>query len=173
MEVPQKGLRTDEPRSPVEFLPSTRDKFPLGRLGRFAASICESSEAKTFIDEWPDKTKQWLGSGFSDAIEPSIGQWQKIALARLFYRDPRIWILDEPTSSIDADAEVKIFERLEALPKDRTVILISHRFSTVRHADKIIVLADGMIKESGTHDELVKLGGEYARLFALQAVGYK
>jgi len=97
----------------------------------------------------------------------------QLALARAFYRDPRIFILDEPTSSIDAESESKIFEKLEQLPKDRTVILISHRFSTVRQANRICVIDGGKLKELGTHRELLKLDGTYARLFKLQAKGYK
>ena len=82
-------------------------------------------------------------------------------------------MLDEPTSAIDADAEAKIFESLAKLPKEKTVILISHRFSTVRTADRIIVIDEGKVREDGTHEELMKLDGEYARLFNLQAKGYK
>lgn len=133
----------------------------------------KASEADIFIEEWEKNYNQMLGKEFSEGIEPSIGQWQKLALARTFYRDPRILILDEPTSSIDAESEAKIFEKLESLPRDRTVILISHRFSTVRHADKIVVIEDGLIKESGSHEELLKLNGSYAYLFNLQAKGYK
>jgi len=132
----------------------------------------KSAEADIFIDEFEKKYSQQLGKEFEGGVEPSIGQWQKLALARTFYRDPRILILDEPTSSIDAEAEAKIFDKLEALPDDRTVLLISHRFSTVRHAHKIIVLENGTISEAGTHKELLKLEGTYARLFKLQARGY-
>jgi len=132
-----------------------------------------ASEADIFIEEWENSYNQMLGKEFSEGVEPSIGQWQKLALARTFYRDPKILILDEPTSSIDAEAEAKIFERLEKLPKDRTVVLISHRFSTVRYADKIAVLDDGELKELGKHEELLHKNGIYARLFNLQAKGYK
>jgi ATP-binding cassette subfamily B protein len=114
-----------------------------------------------------------LGKEFTGGVEPSIGQWQKLGLARTFYRDPRVLILDEPTSSIDAESEAKIFEKLEQLPKDRTVIFISHRFSTVRQANRICVIEDGRPTELGTHRELLKLNGTYARLFRLQAKGYK
>ena len=133
----------------------------------------KSAEADIFIQEWDNNYGQMLGKEFEGGVEPSSGQWQKLALARTFYRDPKIFILDEPTSSIDAEAEAKIFDKLEALPDDRTVILISHRFSTVRHAHQIIVLEDGTISEQGTHRELVRLEGTYARLLKLQAKGYK
>lgn len=133
----------------------------------------KASEADVFIEEWEKNYEQHLGKQFTGGIEPSIGQWQKLALARTFYRDPKILILDEPTSSIDAEAEAKIFERLEALPKDRTVILISHRFSTVRRANHIAVIEKGTVKEFGTHNQLLKLKGTYAKLFKLQAKGYQ
>ncbi len=132
----------------------------------------QQAEADVFINEWANKYEQQLGNQFSGGVEPSIGQWQKLALARAFYRDPRVFILDEPTSSIDAEAEAKIFEKLEGLPKDRTVILISHRFSTVRQANKIAVIEGGKLSELGTHKELLKENGTYARLFKMQAKGY-
>lgn len=155
-----------------------KEAIAIGRTGTSSSlqkvqEAAQASEADTFIEEWEKKYEQMLGKEFTGGIEPSIGQWQKLALARTFYRDPRILILDEPTSSIDAEAEAKIFEKLELLPKDRTVILISHRFSTVRQADKIAVIEKGDLKELGTHENLLKLNGTYARLFALQAKGYK
>lgn len=150
-------------------------------IGRSAAAAsmekvkmaAHASEADIFIEEWEKKYEQMLGKEFTAGVEPSTGQWQKLALARTFYRDPRVLILDEPTSSIDAQAEAKIFEKIETLPKDRTVILISHRFSTVRHADKIGVIEEGKLKEWGDHQGLLKLNGTYARLFNLQAKNYR
>lgn len=133
----------------------------------------KASEADIFIEEWEKGYGQMLGKQFTGGIEPSIGQWQKLALARTFYRDPKILILDEPTSSIDAEAEANIFKKLESLPKDRSVILISHRFSTARQANRIVVIEKGKIKELGTHEDLLKLDGTYAHLFNLQAKGYK
>ncbi len=133
----------------------------------------KNSEAETFINDWDKKYEQMLGKEFSEGVEPSIGQWQKLALARTFYREPNIFILDEPTSSIDAEAETKIFEKLEKLPEDRTVILISHRFSTVRRADKIGVIENGELREFDSHKNLLKNGKTYARLFKMQAKGYE
>ena len=127
-----------------------------------------------FVQSLPNKESTMLGKHYTDGVDISVGQWQKLAIARMFYRDPAVMILDEPTSSIDAEAEAKIFETLEKLTKDKTVIMISHRFSTVRNADKICVIKDGVLHEYGTHEELLAIkSGEYARLFNLQAEGYK
>ncbi|HXF44369.1 MAG TPA: ABC transporter ATP-binding protein [Candidatus Paceibacterota bacterium] len=155
-----------------------KEAIAIGRIGKKTSlekvkEAAKASEADIFIEEWEKGYEQMLGKEFSGGVEPSIGQWQKLALAKTFYRDPRILILDEPTSSIDAEAEAKIFEKLEALPKDRTVILISHRFSTVRKAEKIAVIENGEIKEFGSHEALLKLDGTYAHLFNIQAKGYK
>ncbi len=125
--------------------------------------------AHAFIEEWTDGYNSYLGKEFEDGVEPSVGQWQKLALARLFYRDPQIWILDEPTASIDAVAEMEIFEELENLPNDKTVILISHRFNTVKNADRIMVIEHGEIIEFDTHDRLMeKKKGVYKELFTAQ-----
>ena len=114
-----------------------------------------------------------LGKEFEGGVEPSVGQWQKLALARLFYKNPQVWILDEPTASIDAVAEIEIFNELEKLPKDKTVILISHRFNTVKNADKIIVIEHGKIAEMGSHDELMSISeGHYKNLFNSQKDSY-
>lgn len=126
-----------------------------------------------FVKKLPNKEITQLGKQFTDGVDVSVGQWQKLAIARMFYRDPAVMILDEPTSSIDAEAEMKIFETLEKFSKQKTVIMISHRFSTVRNADKICVINEGRVYEHGTHEELLNLNGEYARLFNLQAEGYK
>jgi ATP-binding cassette subfamily B protein len=114
-----------------------------------------------------------LGRQFTDGIDPSKGQLQKLALARLFYRSPRVMILDEPTSSIDAEGESKLFEQFQSLSRNTTVLLVSHRFSNVRQADCICVLESGAIKELGTHEALMKRGGAYAHLFHIQASGYR
>ncbi len=110
---------------------------------------------------------------FKGGVDLSGGQWQKLALARAFYRNAPILILDEPTSAIDAKAEFEIFERVQSLQKDKTVIIISHRFSTVRNADRIFVLNQGRIIEEGNHKELMNKSGLYEELFTLQAKGYK
>ncbi len=133
----------------------------------------KAGEADIFIEEWEESYEQMLGKHFTGGGEPSVGQWQKLALARVFYRDPKVLILDEPTSSIDAEAEAKIFERIENMSRERSVVLISHRFSTVRRADRIVVIDSGKIIEEGSHEELMEIGGQYAKLFNLQAEKYQ
>jgi ABC-type multidrug transport system fused ATPase/permease subunit len=130
--------------------------------------------ALSFIEEMPAGFQTQLGRWFKNGRELSGGQWQKIALSRVFMRsNADILVLDEPTSAVDAEAEVRIFEHFQEMTQNQMAILISHRFSTVRMADQILVLADGQVKEHGTHEELVKAGGRYARLFSLQAAGYR
>lgn len=132
-----------------------------------------AADADGFISALPGRYGQQLGRGFTGGAEPSGGQWQKLAIARALYRQAGVLVLDEPTAAVDAESEMKIFEALEQLPDTQTVILISHRFSTVRHADQIIVIEDRTVAERGTHEELLALGGTYARLFAAQAEGYR
>jgi ATP-binding cassette subfamily B protein len=147
------------------------DSFADEARWREAASRGTADE---FIDKLPKQYATQLGKWFDDGQELSIGQWQKIALSRAFMRvKADILVLDEPTASIDAAAEARIFERFQALAADRTAVLISHRFSTVRMADVIAVLAGGKIVEQGSHEELVARGGRYAELFFLQAKGYR
>ncbi len=134
----------------------------------------QMSGATSFIEAWDDEYRQMLGRQFSGGVEPSLGQWQRLALARVFYRKAQVIVLDEPTASIDAEGEAEIFERFEKLSADQSVILISHRFSTVRKASKIIVLDEGHVVEAGSHEKLAKAPkGLYAHLFALQAKGYE
>ncbi len=130
--------------------------------------------AAPFIETMPKGYDTQLGKWFKDGRELSLGQWQKVALSRAFMRrDADILVLDEPTASMDAEAEVKVFERFRELTDDQIAIVISHRFSTVRMADFIMVLDRGRVIESGTHSELVALGGRYATLFEMQAAGYR
>jgi ATP-binding cassette subfamily B protein/ATP-binding cassette subfamily C protein len=134
----------------------------------------EKGMARPFIELMPEKFKTQLGRWFKGGQELSGGQWQKIALSRAFMRtDADILVLDEPTAAMDAEAEVRIFEHFRTITKNQMVVLISHRFSTVRMADKIVVMVEGEITEQGTHEELLELGGRYARLFTLQAAGYQ
>ncbi|MDD3648123.1 MAG: ABC transporter ATP-binding protein [Candidatus Dojkabacteria bacterium] len=157
---------------------SVRDNIRVGDIDKkFEKKIMneamKKSQATHFVDEYKQKDKTRLSKEFEKGVEPSVGQWQRIALARAFFRDSPILVLDEPTASIDAKAEADIFKQLESFEKDKTVIMVSHRFSTVRNADRIYVVDDGRIKEQGTHEELMNRHGKYAKLFNLQAKGYK
>lgn len=134
----------------------------------------EKGMAKPFIELLPEGFGTQLGRWFKGGQELSGGQWQKIALSRAFMRTGAdILVLDEPTAAMDAEAEVRIFDHFRTITQHQMVVLISHRFSTVRMADTIVVMAEGEIIEQGTHEELLQLGGRYARLFSLQAAGYQ
>ena len=137
------------------------------------AEAARHAGADDVITGLPQGYETILGKWFEDGEELSVGEWQKVALARAFLRDAQIIVLDEPTSSLDAKAEYEVFRKFRQLAACRTAILISHRFSTVRMADRIFVLEGGRIIESGAHDELVRLGGTYARLFETQAQHYR
>ena len=130
------------------------------------------TEADDFIRRWPDQYDQMLGKQFEGGEEPSWGQWQKLALARVLYRNPHVLILDEPTASMDAEAEAKIFDRLRGMEGQHTMLLISHRFSTLRNSDRILVFSEGRIIERGSHRDLLEQNGVYSDLFNLQARGY-
>ena len=132
----------------------------------------ESADALGFIEEYPLKFETILSEKFKGGIRPSTGQWQKLALARFFYRNAPFVIFDEPTASIDAKSEYNIFNRIYGFFENKTVVIISHRFSTVRNADRIIVLDQGKIIEEGSHKELMNRNGKYAEAFLLQAQGY-
>jgi ATP-binding cassette, subfamily B, bacterial len=150
-------------------------------MGRPDAEVRDERVAQALRDarsEWlVRKMKKGLDSRvgrlFEGGHDLSGGEWQRLALARLMYRAADIWILDEPTSSLDPEAEAGIFAELKANLKGRIGIVISHRFSTVRIADRIAVVADGRVTELGTHEQLLRANGRYAQLFELQAAGYR
>jgi ATP-binding cassette subfamily B protein len=144
----------------------------LGNQSRIEEAA-RKSLAETVIATLPGGYQQMLGRRFEDGVDLSAGQWQKIALARAYMRDAQVLILDEPTASLDARAEYEVFQRFAELTRDHMAVLISHRFSTVRMADRILVLDGGKIIEQGSHQQLVALGGRYAELFELQAAGYR
>src|SRR5262249_14419716 len=128
--------------------------------------------AHELIASLPDGYDTPLGKWFDHGANLSGGEWQKVALSRAFMRDARILVLDEPTSALDAQAEYELFERLRRLTEGRTAVYISHRFSTVRRADRILFLERGQLVEEGSQEELMALGGRYARLFNMQASAY-
>ena len=134
-------------------------------------SALKKSEAYSFVKKYHRGLNAPLSQRYGGQ-EPSWGQWQKIAIARIFYRNTPIMILDEPTASIDALSEYKIFNRLYKTIKNKTLVIVSHRYSTVRNAQRIIVINNGCILEQGSHQQLLKLNGVYARSFSLQAQGY-
>jgi len=131
------------------------------------------SLADILAEKLPGQYDQMLGRRFNNGVDLSGGEWQKIALARAYMRNAQLLILDEPTAALDARAEYEVFERFAELTKGKTAVLISHRFSTVRMADRILVLEKGELKEIGSHAELLNLKGRYAELFNLQAMGYR
>jgi ATP-binding cassette, subfamily B, bacterial len=136
-------------------------------------AAAENSLAASLLPRFSKGYQQMLGRRFDEGVDLSGGEWQKIALARAYIRDAQVLILDEPTAALDARAEYEVFLRFSELVAGRMAILISHRFSTVRMADRIIVLRHGKVEEQGSHEELLANGGLYEELFAMQAKGYR
>ncbi|HVQ33116.1 MAG TPA: ABC transporter ATP-binding protein, partial [Lysobacter sp.] len=137
----------------------------------------EGAARRAFADgvvaSLPNGYDQVIGRRFRSGVDLSGGQWQKIAIARAYMRDAQVMILDEPTAALDARSEFEVFQRFKELSSGRTAVLISHRFSSVRMADRILVLAEGRLEASGTHEQLLAQRGRYAELFELQAAGYR
>ena len=162
----------------VTYQFSARENIGVGRVDRLddtpaIASAAVKSGASSVIEHLPQGYDTVLGKWFDGGVNLSGGEWQKVALGRAFMREAQILILDEPSAALDARAEFELFSRLQELAHGRTAIFISHRFSTVRRADRILVFEQGRLIESGRHEELVALGGRYAELFNLQAASYR
>jgi ATP-binding cassette subfamily B protein len=162
----------------VRYNLSAADNIAVGRidaredLARIERAA-QRSQADEVIARLPDGFDQMIGKRFRNGVELSGGEWQKIAIARAYMREADVLILDEPTAALDARSEFEVFRRFKELSKGKTGVLISHRFSSVRMADRILVLADGQVEAAGTHEELMSQKGRYAELFELQAAGYR
>ncbi len=161
----------------VHYNFSVRDNILFGNIDKkddkALYEAARRSGALEFIEKLPRGFDTQLGKEYEDGMELSQGQWQKLAITRAFYEGAPILILDEPTSAIDAEAEYEIFQNLDKYYQDKSLVLISHRFSTVRNADRILVVDKGRILEAGSHEELLKNAGIYAKMFKTQAIGYK
>ena len=165
----------------VNYYMTARENIGVGRVDKIehkelVISAARKSGADAVIEQLPQGYETMLGRWFKDlkdSTQLSGGEWQKIALARAFMRDASILVLDEPTSSLDAQAEYEVFKHFRALTEGKTAVFISHRFSTVRLADRILVLENGTLIENGSHQQLLALGGRYAELFNLQAEAYR
>jgi len=161
----------------VTYQATAGENIGIGEVARIEdreaiAHCAEQAGADALIDGLPRGYDTALGKWFGQGAQLSGGQWQKVALARSFMRDAPVLVLDEPTSALDAHAEHELFTRIRALASGRTAVFISHRFSTVRKADRILLFHDGKLAEEGTHQELMHLDGMYAEMFTLQASAY-
>ena len=162
----------------IRYSLTARENVGVGRIEARADMVriedaAERSLADAVIAKLPKGYDQQLGRLFKQGRDLSGGEWQKVAIARAYMRDADLIILDEPTAALDAKAEAEVFSRFKSLAAGKTAVIISHRFSTVRMADRILVLEHGGILEAGSHEELLALGGRYAELFELQAAGYR
>ena len=162
----------------VRYNFTARDNIAVGRVSaqHDQARIeraARSSQADGVVAGLPGGYDQRIGKRFKNGVELSGGEWQKVAIARAYMREAEVLILDEPTAALDARAEFEVFQRFKELSRGKTAVLISHRFSSVRMADRIFVLADGKLEAAGTHEELVAKPGLYSELFELQAAGYR
>ncbi len=162
----------------VRYNLSAADNIAVGRIaarGDHARveRAASRSQADEVIARLPAGYEQMIGKRFKSGVELSGGEWQKIAIARAYMREAEVLVLDEPTAALDARSEFEVFRRFKELSEGKTAILISHRFSSVRMADRILVLANGKVEASGTHDELIAQSGRYSELFELQAAGYR
>src|ERR1044071_2866693 len=165
--------RPREDQSGVESRNPSGNGTALEPIPDSIVSAAEKSLASSLLPRFAEGYRQMLGRRFEGGVDLSGGEWQKVALARAYMRDAQVLILDEPTAALDARAEYEVFLRFAELTKGRMAVLISHRFSTVRMADRILVLKGGELVDDGTHEELVARGGLYAELFSLQAAGYR
>jgi len=155
-----------------------RENIAVGRIEELhndglLRQAARQSRADEVIAKLPGDLDQMLGRRFEGGVDLSGGEWQKFAIARAYLREAQVLILDEPTAALDAAAELEVFERFADLSAERTVLLISHRFSTVRFADRIVVIENGRVGEQGTHRQLLDRGGRYAHLFEMQAANYR
>ncbi len=162
----------------VRYHMTAAENIAVGRIEARAdrariVSAAERSLANEVIDRLPMGYDQIIGKRFRRGVDLSGGEWQKIAIARAYMRDAQLLILDEPTAALDARSEFEVFQRFKELSSGKTAVLISHRFSSVRMADRILVLAEGTVEAAGTHEELLAQRGRYAELFELQAAGYR
>jgi ATP-binding cassette subfamily B protein len=162
----------------VRYNFTARDNIAVGRVtaqhdqARIERAA-RSSQADDVVAGLPGGYDQRIGKRFKNGVELSGGEWQKVAIARAYMREAEVLILDEPTAALDARAEFEVFQRFKELSRGKTAVLISHRFSSVRMADRIFVLAGGKLEAAGTHEELVAKPGLYSELFELQAAGYR